>query len=77
MEESINQSTMEDDIRRQSPTMNDQFASTKFDDRKSAYLLIVDSLVINIQYGRQYQRSNNYRQLKLPTPKAKTAKIAE
>jgi len=74
----MNQPTpMEDDIRRQSPTMNDQLAWTTYNNRKSAYLLIVGNLAINIQYGRQYQGLNNNRQIKLPTPKAKTAKIAE
>ena len=37
-------------------TIRDRRSSpTKYDNRKTAYLLIVGSLVINIQYGRQYQ----------------------
>jgi len=43
----INQPTTTDaDIRRQSPTMNYQYASTTYDNRKSAYSLAVDSLAI-------------------------------
>ena len=39
----VNQpTTIEDDIRRQqSPTINDEYASTTYDNRKSAYLLAI------------------------------------
>ena len=56
----INQpTTMEADNKRKSSTINDRYASTTCCNRKSAYLLTVDSLAFNIQYGRQYQQSNN------------------
>jgi len=41
---------MEDDIRRQqSPTINDEYASTVYDDRKSAYLLTIRSLAFTFK----------------------------
>ena len=50
MEESINQPTIEDDIRRQpSPTINDEYASTTYDKRKSAYLLAIRSLAFTFK----------------------------
>jgi len=59
----VNQpTTTEADNRRQSPTMHEQFASTMYDNCKSAYLPTVSSLAFDIQYGRQYQQSNNNRQ---------------
>ena len=67
---------MEDDTRRQqSPTINDEYASTVYDDRKSAYLLTIRSLAFTFKmadgidnqttidkenYLPQNQRPQNY-----------------
>ena len=75
VEESINQRQRKpictDRVRQSTINMHRQRATI----RKSAYLLTVGNLAFDIQYGGQYRQSNNNRQIKLSTPKSKTAKI--
>jgi len=53
----VNQpSTKKADTQRRKPTINDQLASAKSNNRKPIYLLIVGSHNINNQDGRQYTK---------------------
>jgi len=72
-------STKKADIQRRKPTINDQLASAKSDDRKSTRQFTDLSSAANIQDGRQHQAINatidNYRRCNTIYPKSKDCKF--